>query len=120
MIKPNTFTMTKNFAVTVSTFHEDGEQMFSPSIVLFVYQEDKDVVYDLPLFLEIATDTLSEAVYQAFTVGRAFSESFYDSVPVFDLDTDEQVGEVSMKSIIEKISEEISQHVDVPQGTVFH
>ena len=120
MIKPSIFTSVKTFAVSVSCFEDDGQTLFCPAIILFVYQDSKDVVHELPMMLEIIADSFSEAVYRAYEVGSQFTDEYYDVVTLFDIDADEDVAEASMAEIVESVDAQMMVDVGVPEGTVVH
>ena len=120
MIKPSVFTSVKTFAVSVSCFENEGQTLFCPAIILFVYQDSKDVVHELPMMLEIIADSFSEAVYRAYEVGSQFTDEYYDPVILFDIDADEDIAEASMSEIIESVDAQLMADVGVPEGTVVH
>lgn len=120
MIKSSVFTSVKTFAVSVSCFEDDGQTLFCPSIILFVYQDSKDVVHELPMMLEIIADSFSEAVYRAYEVGSQFTGEYYDPVTLFDIDEDEDIAEASMTEIIDSVHVQLVADVGVPEGTVIH
>ena len=120
MINPGVFTSVKTFAVSVSCFEDDGEKLYCPALILFVYQESKDVVHELPMMLEIIADSFSEAVYRAYEVGSQFTDEYYDPVILFDIDADEDIAEASMSEIIESVDAQLMADVGVPEGTVVH
>ena len=120
MIKPSVFTSVKTFAVSVSCFENEGQTLFCPAIILFVYQDSKDVVHELPMMLEIIADSFSEAVYRAYEVGSQFTDEYYDVVTLFDIDADEDVAEASMAEIVESVDAQMMADVGVPEGTVVH
>ena len=120
MIKPSVFTSVKTFAVSVSCFENEGQTLFCPAIILFVYQDSKDVVHELPMMLEIIADSFSEAVYRAYEVGSQFTDEYYDVVTLFDIDADEDVAEASMAEIVERVDAQMMADVGVPEGTVVH
>ena len=120
MINPGVFTSVKTFAVSVSCFENEGQTLFCPAIILFVYQDSKDVVHELPMMLEIIADSFSEAVYRAYEVGSQFTDEYYDPVILFDIDEDEDIAEASMAEIIDNVHAQLMADVGVPEGTVVH
>ena len=120
MINPGVFTSVKTFAVSVSCFEDDGKKLYCPVLILFVYQENKVEVHELPMMLEIITDTFSEAVYRAYEVGSQFTDEYYDPVVLFDIDADEDIAEASMTEIVDAIDVQMMAEAGVPEGTVVH
>ena len=102
-ILPSVVSLVDALSIVVAKINTEEGTKYNAMISFIIDQDDDDEILDLPLITNIVSDTIREAIINAYIVGTAFSQHNNDKCFILDEDGN-TIDTMSVQFVLDSLS----------------